>query len=180
MTYDRAVMKVDAERIARANRGEFPILETLISCANDDRAIEWRFTPDEPPAEWSAAEFDDSSWEVGCGGFGSEGTPGAIIGTQWTTSDIWIRREFNLDKVSAGDVRLFIHHDEDATVYINGVLAAELKGYTSAYEDVVMSEDARRTLREGRNTIAVHCRQTRGGQYIDAGLVTVAPADQSR
>jgi len=180
MTYDRAVVKVDPARIAAANRGEFPVLHTLIPCAKDEPTIEWRFTLDEPLAEWSADDFDDSLWKTGLGGFGAAGTPGAIIGTEWMTSDIWIRRSFNLAEAPEGDVRLLIHHDEDAKVYINGVLAAELSGYTTGYEDVMITGAARASLRQGGNTIAIHCRQTRGGQYIDAGLVAVAPAVQSR
>jgi hypothetical protein len=179
LTYDRTVVKVDAERIAAANRGQFPLLQPLAPCATTDPAVPWRYVLEEPAANWMAGEFDDSQWQRGSGGFGAPGTPGAIIGTEWTTSDIWIRRSFNLEKVTAGDLRLLIHHDEDATIYINGILAAELAGYTTSYEDVPIAEPARASLRAGWNTIAIHCRQTRGGQYIDAGLVTVAPPDQS-
>ncbi|MGB9797183.1 MAG: glycoside hydrolase family 2, partial [bacterium] len=124
---------------------------------------------------WFKPDFDDSSWQEGIGGFGAPGTPGAIIGTEWRTSDIWLRRKFQLPSLTKKDLDntfLLIHHDEDAEVYINGVLAAKLQGYTTDYEEVELSEVAKSALKPGgENILAIHCHQTVGGQYIDAGLV---------
>jgi hypothetical protein len=78
-----------------------------------------------------------------------------------------------LKAVPAGEVMLRLHHDEDAEVYVNGVLAARVTGFTTAYVEVPLTAAGRAALRPGRNVIAVHCRQTGGGQYIDAGLVEV-------
>jgi hypothetical protein len=65
---------------------------------------------------------------------------------------------------------LRIHHDEDAEVYFNGVLAARLSGYTTNYVDVPLTSDALASLHAGVNVLAVHCHQTGGGQYVDVGL----------
>jgi len=72
-------------------------------------------------------------------------------------------------------VRLRIHHDEDAEVWLNGVLAARVDGFLREYEEIPIAPAARAALKPGRLTIAVHCRQTGGGQYIDVGLVRVLP-----
>jgi hypothetical protein len=116
-------------------------------------------------------EFDSSSWLEGKGGFGASGTPGAILRTDWKNKDIWLRREFTLPEPMPASLRLLIHHDEDAEVYLNGKLAARLEGYTVGYELISISPEALAALRPGRNVIAIHCHQSTGGQFIDAGLL---------
>lgn len=167
-TYDRAVIKIDVQRAAAANGGKFSPERIVVPTARE-KAVEWRYTLDKPSADWTQADFDASSWKAGPGGFGAAGTPGAIVGTEWKSGDIWLRREFNLDAVPRDPV-LVIHHDEDVEVFVNGVPAAKAGGYTTTYWRMPLSAESRAALRAGRNVLAIHCRQTDGGQYIDAGI----------
>ncbi|MBU0618264.1 MAG: hypothetical protein KKI02_11140, partial [Planctomycetes bacterium] len=64
-------------------------------------------------------------------------------------------------------------HDEDVEIHINGVPACVATGYTVSYELFPSTPGGREALRPGENTIAVHCKQTGGGQYIDVGIVEV-------
>ena len=57
--------------------------------------------------------------------------------------------------------------------YLNGVLVARANGYTTGYEELPLTAEARAALRPGRNVLAVHCHQTGGGQYIDVGIVRI-------
>ncbi|MCC7014130.1 MAG: hypothetical protein IT454_16350 [Planctomycetes bacterium] len=77
------------------------------------------------------------------------------------------------DAPAPSDVRLWLHHDEDAEVYLNGVLALDVDRYTTSYELAPISTEARAALRAGRDVLAIHCRQTTGGQYVDVGLPVV-------
>ena len=176
MTYDRELVKMDEERIVEAARKLYmplPRLHTLVE-SSERAPQEWRYTTTEPAQEWSQPGFDDSGWKSGPGGFGTEGTPGAVARTEWDSSDIWLRRTFELDSVpEVGELLLNIYHDEDAEVYINGNLVRAVKGFTQSYRPLALVEDARPSLRVGKNTIAVHCRQTTGGQYIDVGLLEI-------
>ncbi|MEZ5319229.1 MAG: family 16 glycoside hydrolase [Vicinamibacterales bacterium] len=180
MTYDRAVIKADEARLREANRSLFtppPSIVTLAGTARDAAAT-WRYTTTAPAAEtWMTADFDDAGWMSGPGGFGTARTPGASVGTTWDTPDIWIRRTIDLPAgASFVDPHLFLHHDEDAEVFINGVSAARVTGYSSDYEITPISAAARAALRPGRNVVAIHCHQTTGGQYVDAGLIDLVPA----
>ncbi len=173
MTYDRKVVKLDLDRAAQAAQKLYldpPTIKTLVQTSQEIKK-EWRYTTEEPSSEWQQASFNDSAWKTALGGFGTEGTPGAVIGTEWNTSDIWLRRTFDLEKIPAsGDLALMIHHDEDAEIYLNGTLVKKLSGYVGSYTFVPLSSDAVKLLKTGVNTIAVHCRQTQGGQFIDVGL----------
>jgi hypothetical protein len=177
LTYDRAVVKVDEKRVAAVNRGDLsgvPEVEELLPTSRE-KGQTWSYTFDKPSKEWFEAGFDAKGWKSGPGGFGTKGTPGAVVRTEWKTSDIWIRRTFTLPRGDPGEAYLLLHHDEDAEVYLNGVLALRVKGYITDYEEFALSEAARKALKPGKNVLAIHCRQTTGGQYIDAGLVRVKP-----
>ena len=173
MTYDRALVKVDLPRAAAANRGDFsrvPDTRTVVPTARE-KALTWRYTTDRPADGWQKEGFDDAGWKEGPAGFGTKGTPGAVVRTEWKTGDIWLRRTLELPDVDPKSLLLSLHHDEDAEIYINGVLAARVAGFITDYEEVPLSDDARAALKPGKNLIAVHCHQTGGGQYIDVGLV---------
>jgi hypothetical protein len=66
-----------------------------------------------------------------------------------------------------------MHHDEDAEVYVDGILATQVSGYVTDYESVRIKTKARESLKPGKHILAVRCKQTGGGQYIDVGLVDV-------
>src|SRR6185369_15001568 len=138
--------------------------------------ITWRYTTEKPADDWFQISFDDSSWKTGVGGFGTRETPGTVVRTEWRTPDIWLRRQIDFPAGDWKNLQFLAHHDEDVTVYVNGVKAASAPGYTSNYEELPLTASARNALKPGKNILAVHCHQTRGGQYIDLGIVDVAPA----
>ncbi len=175
MTYDRALVKMGLERVAAANRGDFlpePKVTELAPTSRQEGVL-WRYTVEKPADDWFKPGFDDRAWKSAPGGFGTQGTPGAVVRTEWKTDDIWLRREFALPDVQPDKLQLLLHHDEDAEVFFNGVLAAKAAGFIGDYESFDIRSEARQALHTGGNLMAVHCHQTTGGQYIDAGLVTV-------
>ncbi len=173
LTYDRAVIKPDLERLVAANRGDFSraAVAQVVIPTSQEKGLTWRYTFEKPADDWFKPDFKDAAWKEGPGGFGTKETPGSVVRTEWKTSDIRLRREFSLPDGPFTDLHLRLHHDEDAEVYLNGVLAAKVKGYVTDYVEVAISAEARATLKPGKNVVAIHCHQTGGGQYIDMGLI---------
>ena len=170
LTYDRAIIKPDAAIIVAANAGKFPPLppnpnRDLVPASQEEPAT-WRFTLEKPADDWTQTAFDASAWKSGAAPFGH----GYATGTNWTTGDIWLRREFTLPANIPAKLVLNVIHDEDVEIYINGVLAASATGFIGDYAALPISEAARATLKPGKNRLAVHCHQTIGGQVIDVGI----------
>ncbi len=145
-----------------------PVLKTIVPAADTAGSV-WQYRFTAPTENWTS-DVSTRDWLVGQGGFGTRGTPGAKLGTVWNGSDIWLKREFELTETSE-NLKLWLHHDDDVEVYINGVLAIKRSGWTTDYEAMDISTEARKALRKGKNVLAIHCHQNAGGQYIDAGLV---------
>ena len=170
MTYDRAVVKVDPERMAGNHARLYlppPKIQTIIP-TSQMAGLDWCYTTDAPARNWYEPGFADSDWTGDLAGFGREKTPGITVRTAWHTPDIWLRRCFELSELPTNP-HLRIFHDEDCEVFINGQLAALVEGYSQNYVVVPMMN--RTALQPGANLMAVHCRQTSGGQGIDVGLV---------
>ncbi len=130
----------------------------------------WKFTLRKPAEGWQEAEFDDGTWKEGSGGFGTRETPGTRVGTIWSTNNIWLRKTFDLNAVPK-KVALLIHHDEDAEIFLNGTNVATLEGYSNQYQVVPIADNQRTVLRPGKNVLAVHCAQSKGGQFIDVHVI---------
>ena len=176
LTYDRANVKGSISRFFNINQGIINkyVYTTDVLPTSLVTPRNWKYTTTQPTTDWYTNPFNDTNWLTGGAGFGTAGTPGGNITTNWDTKDIWIRQNFNLGTLSATDMDslvLNVHHDEACEIYLNGVLASTLTGYTSNYGIFPINDGAKNALIiNGVNTISIHCNQTYGGQYIDAGL----------
>ena len=172
MTYDRAVIKPDLTIIKAANEGKFPPLppnpNPALIPTSEEQPIKWQFCTTKPADDWFTASFNANDWSVGLAPFGHD-LPG--VNAIWQTADIWIRRSFSLPTNYPKTLELLVKHDEDAEIYLNGVLAATLHGFhNDSYLTVPISAEALAALKDGDNTLAAHCLNTIGGQIIDVGL----------
>jgi hypothetical protein len=172
MTYDRAVIKPDVAIIQAANAGQFPALPPNphpdLVPTSEDQPVNWQFTTTKPPDGWCTTSFDGSHWASGPAPFGHDL---GGVNTQWKSADIWIRRQFSLPANYPKAMELLVKHDEDAEVYLNGVLAASVHGFhNDSYLIVPIQAAALAALKAADNVLAVHCLNTVGGQIIDVGL----------
>ena len=180
MTYDRSVIKVLPAIVKAANQGRFlplplapplpapPVSHDLVP-TSENVGLNWQYTTRKPADNWFQPAFDASGWKTGPAPFGQGvGDPN----TPWTDTpgDIWLRRTAMLPAVTPANLDVLALHDEDVEVYVNGIPASSAPGFTANYARLPMSDAARAALKPGPNLIAVHCRQTTGGQVIDVGI----------
>lgn len=162
--------KVKGEWAAMPKPPEIVVIEP----GSKEPGVKWRYTFDKPADGWMKPTFSDRRWKEGEGGFGTEGTPGAFVRTKWDSTDIWLRREITVPEgTDINSLMLYTHHDENVEIFINGVQAAKSRGFTADYDVLDLSSAGRAALKVGKNSLAVHCRQTSGGQYIDVGLARI-------
>ncbi len=178
LTYDRAIQKIPVSAVAKAHKALYsppPQMKPLVESSRE-AAQTWQYTTDKPADGWEKSEFDATKWKSGPGGFGEKTTPNSVVRTEWKSNDIWLRRTFDLKAAPTGEVRALIHHDEDTDIYVNGQLVKSVSGYSTDYGTMRLNADAAKAFKTGANTLAIHCKQTGGGQYIDVGFVELTEA----
>lgn len=133
---------------------------------------------------FEAVDYDDSTFSVGEGGFGSGG--GCFLNTTarktlWpTNSDIVMRKEIILDG-NATNLRIFGAIDNDIQVFVNGVDISQgvlvREGCAELNEFSIVAPDA--LLRDGRNVVAVRARDRGSESYVDVRVTADVPASDS-
>lgn len=132
---------------------------------------EWRWVERRrgTPAEaWFAPEFDDTEWSQGRGGFADQPDPRGRRPTLWKERYLFARTTFDnpLRKVRGGV--LYLRHDDEAMVYLNGQLIGEFAGVKT--ERIELGEAALASLKKGRNVLAVLCINTGGAGILEVGV----------
>ncbi|MXV17270.1 glutaminase family protein [Hufsiella ginkgonis] len=144
-----------------------PQFKTIIP-AGDEEAYTARYEMSQAGDGWQDAAFNDAGWKSGTAPFGDDRITN---GTSWTGKDLWIRRKVTLNEIPKGRLALKVYHDDGVDVYLNGKLLLHKGGANGDYEVVFLPEEARNMLKTGDNVFAIHCRNTGGGAFLDAGLV---------
>ena len=179
MTYDRRLVKFDADRLKKIHGVFFaPPRETeVIAATSADQQQEWAYTFNEPSEGWAGLSLDDSTWLHGKAPLRSSADEQFTNGDVWATGPIWARRTFT---VSAVPKTLWIEvmtSVSGGAIYLNGTEVAKLDVRTRReYRHIDVSRYAK-LLKKGKNVLAIHAdvanpnRETR--RDLDAGLYTV-------
>jgi hypothetical protein len=160
------LIKVDGETYRFM--GKEPMSYRTVLADGDTKPYTCKFTETKPADGWENRGFDDKSWKIGTAPFSDDPK---LAKTLWKTRDLWVRRTFVYKKgTPVNKLILKLHHDDDAEVYLNG---EKINVSTGANGDLVPVEtngDIANKLKEGENVLAMHCVNTGGGAWLDAGL----------
>jgi len=147
--------------------------QPILLPTSESKPYKWHYSLKKPTDDWFEVGFrHEEKWKSAPAPFGNGRPGGKNHNTSWTSSDIWLRTSFMMTEIPKA-VELRVMYDEDTEVYLNGQKIADFNGYVTSYKNQLLSQKALGALQTGRNTLAIHCKQTGGGQFIDLGLKIV-------
>ncbi|MBS1935493.1 MAG: DUF5127 domain-containing protein, partial [Bacteroidetes bacterium] len=146
-------------------------MQTLLASA-EEKNYECRYTEAEPATGWEKLSFDDNKWKTATAPFSDdEGS----AKTLWRSKNIWMRRSFLLNNIPTQKLFLKMHHDDNVQVYLNGEKIYECTCWNDKSQYFPITDVIKNKLRRGKNVLAIHCENTAGGAWLDAGLSTEIP-----
>lgn len=147
--------------------GKEPLSYKTILPAADEKPYTAKYTETDPGKNWADADFNDNNWKTGTAPFTDDKAASKEL---WTSRDIWVRRTFTYSKTNIYKLYLKLHHDDDAEVFLNGKKINASSGANGDLQMFELSAEAVSKLKVGKNVLALHCTNTGGGAWIDAGL----------
>jgi hypothetical protein len=163
-------INVDGKRYRFLGQDEQPY-RPLVNSKTANR--DFRYLTDAPADTWMQSSFEDQNWQSAAAPFGDNAEEAK---TAWNTDDIYLRKDFDVKAIPAEKVYLKLHHDDNVVVYLNGKSIYEKTGWVHEYIYIPVNKQ---NLKVGKNTLAIHVKNTAGGRHIDADLVMEPASDKS-
>ena len=147
--------------------GKDPAVFKTILPASDEQAYQCKYTETAPAEGWENIKYDDSTWKNGGAPFTDDKQQAKTL---WTSKNLWIRRTFTLNDLNINQLVLKLHHDDNIEVYLNGKEVYNFVGWTGDFKLIPLKDKFKNKLIKGQNVLAIHCANTAGGSWLDAGL----------
>jgi hypothetical protein len=160
------LIKVDGETYRFM--GKAPVNYRTILADGDTKPYTCKYTEIIPAEGWEKPGFNDKAWKTGTAPFSDDIGQAKTI---WKTRDIFVRRTFTYTKsIPITKLILKVHHDDDAEVFLNGERINISKGANGDLLPVEIDDNVASKLKEVENVLAMHCVNTGGGAWLDAGF----------
>lgn len=157
--------KVDGE-LYRFLGDEVPIYDDILPTAeNQDYSA--KISLEQPKDGWEKSDFDDTAWDTAQAPYGD----GSDVKTSWKTDNLWYRRQFDANPSEFNELFLKLRHDDNVVVYLNGIEIYSCECWNNEYNYYPIPKEAVENLKESGNVLAIHVKNTAGGQQLDAGIV---------
>jgi hypothetical protein len=138
---------------------------------------EGKYTTAKPSPRWTAETFNDASWAMGEGAFGTRSKyTESLAKTDWMSEHIWVRRTVELPAgAKEKDLFLMYSNDDDAEFYLNGVKIMDACDCCNKNAIVKIPVEALQTIKEGTNVLAAYCHNPVANGLLDFGILAEKP-----
>jgi len=141
--------------------------KVLVGAVQDgELSTPYKYVTVKPADDWRKEGFDDHAWQTGLAPFGH----GGGTRSEWKTPEIYFRKTFEFDGGDLKNGSVVIRHNDNTEIYINGQKILGVTG-SKGYSMVMVTEQLKKALKKGTNTIAVHSHEGGQGQWIDLAIL---------
>jgi len=164
-----ALAQVDGELYRLAGKG-LNVLEDVLP-TGQKQSYTVKYVYEQPAEGWEKPDFADQSWKAGVAPFGDNSVDNPVKALSKYDNEIWYRRTFEMKDSIPEHLQLLISHDDAVEVFINGTKVYEAVDPILDYGLIDIPKESLNAVKPGSNLLAVHCKNARGGAFIDVGLV---------
>lgn len=143
------------------------LYKTVLPAA-DESPYNVKYTEVQPADDWMNNNFNAAQWKTTEAPFSNNKK---LAKTLWTSKDVWVRRSFMLNDPDINKLLLKLHHDDNVEVYLNAELVYTCNCWNGKPQLFPLSDAVKNKLVQGENILAIHCANTAGGAFLDAGLL---------